>query len=127
MSITINFTVKRYKTDPGKQYIDIQCSATASDSSGANIFVIQNLPKNALGQSCTRFSHIADPVDIQDFPPERDPQIPYFRTDSIILRVRSEFQVERIIKVMSQEVNSLVQALATLPSSEESFSETFTE
>lgn len=125
MSITVNFTVKRYKVAASKNYIDVQCEAAASDSSDPCIFVIQNLPKNALGESTERFSHVADPVDMQDFPAEKDTQLPYFRTDSIILRVRSQFQVQHIISVMRKQVSALVQALSAVPSSEEIFSQTF--
>ena len=129
MNITIEFNIKRYKTALSKSYIDIQCTASAqsSDSSSvdSNIFVIQKLPKNALGESTSRFSHVADPVDMQDYPSEEVQDSAYFRTNSITLRVRSQFQMEHIVEVMRKEVSALTQALNALPASEESFSETF--
>lgn len=134
MNITITFDIKRYKTALSKSYIDIHCTAhtqisdslsSSSQPDSSYIFVIQKLPKNALGQNSARFSHIADPVDIQDFPIEQSQDIPYFRAKEITLRVRSQFQSDRIISIMRKEVKDLVQALSVMPDSQESFSETF--
>ena len=120
----VDITVKRHKEILGKQYIDIQCIAQ-SDSQSAdidkNIFVMQKLPKNALNESTARFSHIADPVDLQDYPAYEMQDAPYFRANEITLRVRSQFQVSHIISVMQDELQKLKSALTLAPISEEKF------
>lgn len=135
MNIIVTFDIKRYKTALSKSYIDIHCTAHTESSDSLSrvaepdssyIFVIQKLPKNAIGQTGARFSHIADPVDIQDFPIEQTQDSPYFRAKQITLRVRSQFQADRIISIMRKEIKDLAQALTVLPDSEEFFSETFT-
>ena len=132
MNITVTFNIKRYKTALSKSYIDIHCQASAdtSDSTSSQdiscIFMMQKLPKNALNQSTARFSHIADPVDLQDYPAEETQDMTYFRTNEITLRVRSQFQMEHIVETMRKEVKALVQALNALPDTQESFSQTFT-
>ena len=125
MNISLSFTVKRYKTALSKAYIDIVCTADTSDSCGASIFVMQQLPKNALNESTYRFSHVADPVDLQDYPQEQLEDSAYFRTNEITLRVRSQYQVQLIVQTMRKEVQALAHALSAPPESEEVFSQTF--
>lgn len=118
----VKVTVKRHKEILGKQYIDIECQAQSdslSDDMDTNIFVVQKLPKNALGQTTSQFSHVADPVDLQDYPPYPAQDLPYFRTNQITLRVRSEYQTARIISVLEQEVQNLRTALTLPPVSEQ--------
>ena len=126
MNITVDFIIKRYKTAQSKSYIDVTCTAhTGSTDEDPNIFVLQKLPKNALGQSTSRFSHIADPVDMEDYSAQETEDMAYFRASEITLRVRSQFQVEHIISVMREQVKALVQALSAVPSDETTFSQTF--
>lgn len=118
----VKITIKRHKEILGKQFIDIECQAQSdslSDDMDTNIFVIQKLPKNALGESTSQFSHVADPVDLEDYPAYQVQDIPYFRTNHITLRVRSEYQTARIISVMQEQVQNLKTALTLPPVSEQ--------
>lgn len=126
MQITIDYTISRYIKDPSKAAIDITCKATGDVDS--KIFVMQKMSKNALGEDTFRFSHVADPVDLQDWPDYMQDDYPYFRTDQITLRVRSQFQAQSIIKTMQEQVKNLVQALKFLSSDKsniQTFSQTF--
>lgn len=125
MNIKVDFTVTRYKAAQSKSYIDVTCTAS-QDSDSICIFVMQKLPKNALGQVTSMFSHVADPVDMQDYPDQETQDKAYFRSSTITLRVRSQFQVEHIIEVMRKEVKALAQALTGAVESEEVFSQIFT-
>lgn len=125
MDIRVNFNIKKYKTAQSKSYIDIQCAAY-TDSNSTCIFVMQKLPKNAIGQTTSQFSHVADPVDMEDYPDKEQEDSAYFRTNSITLRVRNQFQVQHIVQTMRKQVQALAHALSAVPESEESFSQTFT-
>ena len=125
MNIRVDFKINRYKTAQSKAYIDISCHAY-EDSDSLCIFVMQKLPKNALGQTTSMFSHVADPVDMQDFPDHQEEDKAYFRTSDITLRVRNQFQVQHIVQTMREQVKALAQALTAAVESEEIFSQTFT-
>lgn len=117
MTLVLHFKVKRLKRPTLKNAIDVQCYATSSTGSDTNVFVIQILPKNALNQSQFRFSHVADPVDMQDYPSIVDFDTPYFRTDSIKLRLRNQYQANIVIQTLKKQVRSLVNAINSLDSS----------
>ena len=111
MNITLHFSVKRYQRSGYKAAVDIECKATSSCNADTNVFVIQKLPKNFNKQPDYRFSHIADPVDMQDYPSEIMDDYAYFRTDSIKLRVRNDFQAQHAINGIKTGVTALVKAL----------------
>lgn len=128
MQITIDYAISRYTKNPSKTAIDITCKASGDSDIDSKIFVMQKLSKNTLGQQTYRFSHVADPVDLQDWPDCMQDDYSYFRTDQITLRVRSQFQAQSIIKTMQEQVKSLVQALKFLNSDKSNiytFSQTF--
>lgn len=123
MSIQIQYNIKRY-INGSKSAIDVTCQAFCQQD--PNIFVMQKLPKNALGEVTYRFSHVADPVDLQDWPDSQQDDYAYFRTNKVTLRVRSQFQAQSIIDTMRQEVKALVKALNFLQSQQgDSFSEVY--
>lgn len=111
MNITLHFSVKRYQRSGYKAAVDIECKATSACNVDTNVFVIQKLPKNFNKQPDYRFSHIADPVDMQDYPSEIMDDYAYFRTDSIKLRVRNDFQAQHAINGIKTGVAALVKAL----------------
>ena len=111
MNITLHFSVKRYQRSGYKAAVDIECKATSSCNADTNVFVIYKLPKNFNKQPDYRFSHIADPVDMQDYPSEIMDDYAYFRTDSIKLRVRNDFQAQHAINGIKTGVTALVKAL----------------
>lgn len=111
MNITLHFSVKRYQRSGYKAAVDIECKATSACNVDTNIFVIQKLPKNFNKQPDYRFSHIADPVDMQDYPSEMMDDYAYFRTNSIKLRVRNDFQAQHAINGIKTGVTALVKAL----------------
>lgn len=111
MNITLHFSVKRYQRSGYKAAVDIECKATSACNVDTNVFVIQKLPKNFNKQPDYRFSHIADPVDMQDYPSAMLDDYAYFRTNSIKLRVRSDFQAQHAINGIKTGVAALVKAL----------------
>lgn len=111
MNITLHFSVKRYQRSGYKAAVDIECKATSACNVDTNVFVIQKLPKNFNKQPDYRFSHIADPVDMQDYPSEMLDDYAYFRTNSIKLRVRNDFQAQHAINGIKTGVTALVKAL----------------
>lgn len=111
MNITLHFSVKRYQRSGYKAAVDIECKATSACNVDTNVFVIQKLPKNFNKQPDYRFSHIADPVDMQDYPSEMMDDYAYFRTNSIKLRVRNDFQAQHAINGIKTGVAALVKAL----------------
>lgn len=111
MNITLHFSVKRYQRSGYKAAVDIECKATSACNVDTNVFVIQKLPKNFNKQPDYRFSHIADPVDMQDYPSEMMDDYAYFRTNSIKLRVRNDFQAQHAINGIKTGVTALVKAL----------------
>lgn len=111
MNITLHFSVKRYQRSGYKAAVDIECKATSACNVDTNVFVIQKLPKNFNKQPDYRFSHIADPVDMQDYPSTMLDDYAYFRTNSIKLRVRSDFQAQHAINGIKTGVAALVKAL----------------
>lgn len=118
MNITLHFSVKRYQRSGYKAAVDIECKATSACNVDTNVFVIQKLPKNFNKQPDYRFSHIADPVDMQDYPSEIMDDYAYFRTDSIKLRVRNDFQAQHAINGIKTGVTALVKALNYLNSAQ---------
>ena len=123
MSIQIQYNVKKYLKG-SKSAIDVTCQAFCQQD--PNIFVMQKLPKNALGQVTYRFSHVADLVDLEDWPDSQQDDYAYFRTNKVTLRVRSQFQAQSIINTMRQEVKALSKALSFLQSQQgQSFSQTY--
>lgn len=120
----VKVTVKNYKKILGKDFVDVECVAQSdsiSDDITTNIFVMQKLPKNALNESTARFSHVADPVDLEDYPAQEMQDSPYFRTNEITLRVRNDFQASRIVSVMQEQVQNLKTALTLSPFFEQTF------
>lgn len=111
MNITLHFSVKRYQRSGYKAAVDIECKATSACNVDTNVFVIQKLPKNFNKQPDYRFSHIADPVDMQDYPSVMMDDYAYFRTNSIKLRVRNDFQAQHAINGIKTGVAALVKAL----------------
>lgn len=111
MNITLHFSVKRYQRSGYKAAVDIECKATSACNVDTNVFVIQKLPKNFNKQPDYRFSHIADPVDMQDYPSAMLDDYAYFRTNSIKLRVRNDFQAQHAINGIKTGVAALVKAL----------------
>lgn len=111
MNITLHFSVKRYLRSGYKAAVDIECKATSACNVDTNVFVIQKLPKNFNKQPDYRFSHIADPVDMQDYPSVMMDDYAYFRTNSIKLRVRNDFQAQHAINGIKTGVTALVKAL----------------
>ena len=111
MNITLHFSVKRYLRSGYKAAVDIECKATSACNVDTNVFVIQKLPKNFNKQPDYRFSHIADPVDMQDYPSAMLDDYAYFRTNSIKLRVRNDFQAQHAINGIMTGVTALVKAL----------------
>lgn len=128
MNLILTTTIKRRRCHSSKQYIDIVCTTGPAESDSTTdyyVFVMQNMPKNALGQATQRFSHIADPVDMQDYPPYKTEDLPYFRSNQITLRVRSQFQAQHIIEQMRKDIDRLVKACQAVPYDDETFSEQF--
>lgn len=111
MNITLHFRVKRYQKSGYKAAVDIQCKATSACNDDTNIFMIQKLPKNFNRQQDYRFSHVADPVDMQDYPTELHDDFAYFRVDHIKLRVRNDFQAEHVIQGLKSGASALVRAM----------------
>lgn len=110
MHIKLKIQLKPANTKNSRTAWDILCQTTAEDGSDPNVFVIQVLPKNALNESTDRFSHIADLVDMEDYPSTKDLNKPYYRVSSIVLRVRSQFQAQHVISNIRQDVKELIQA-----------------
>lgn len=111
MNITLHFRVKRYQKSGYKSAVDIQCKATSACNDDTNIFMIQKLPKNFNRQPDYRFSHVADPVDMQDYPTELHDDFAYFRVNHIKLRVRNDFQAEHVIQGLKSGASALVRAM----------------
>lgn len=118
MNITLHFSVKRYQRSGYKAAVDIECKATSACNVDTNVFVIQKLPNNFNKQPDYRFSHVADPVDMQDYPTDKMDDYAYFRTDSIKLRVRNDFQAQHAINGIKTGVTALVKALNYLSSAQ---------
>lgn len=111
MQVKLDIKVNQYIKDDLKATVDIYCKAYTEDpNSDPKVFMIQKLPKNALGQLDMRFSHVADPVDMQDWPDHVSQDYAYFRTDQIKLRVRSPFIAQRVIQQLKNGVERLIKA-----------------
>lgn len=109
MKLNLDIKVKLCKQFHAMDLI-CQTYTVQSDSSttDTNVFMIEVLPGNALGQPNFRFSHVADAVDMQDYPDHYDPDYAYFRTNAITLRLRSQYLVNRAAKNIYNDVCSLV-------------------
>lgn len=109
MKLDLTYQIKNVQ-NTHKPAFDIHAYVTSSDSqTDVRVFMIQIGPKNYLGEPTDRFSHVADLVDMQDYPSQRDQDMAYYRTDDIILRVRSQFICDQTVQALIQEVKDLVQ------------------
>lgn len=113
MSVNLKYKIK---TAPyvAATIFDIYIKIQSQDESDTNIIMMQVLPKNALDQYQTIFSHIATPVDMQTYPAQYNRDYAYFRTDKAVLRVNSQYQAQSLLKGLAQRVRSLNKALAIL-------------
>lgn len=91
-------------------YIKMQCN----DDSDNNIIMMQVLPKNAIDQYQTIFSHIATPVDMETYPSQYNRDYPYFRTDKAVIRVNSMFQAQQLLKGLASRVRQLNRSITAL-------------
>lgn len=110
MKLDLTYTITR-ALDSFKPAIDIHAQITSSDSTAdTNIFMMEKLPKNFQKQYDYRFSHVADLVDMQDYPTYKDDNMAYYRTDQIVLRVRSQYIAQQVIQAMKDQVRQYVRA-----------------
>lgn len=116
-----NLLKYKIKTAPYKAgfVYDIYIKIQSQQNSDTNIIMMQVLPKNALDQYQTQFSHIATPVDIQTYPTEYNRDYAYFRTDKAVLRVSSQYQTQRLLKGLAQSVRQLNKAITILQQSDD--------
>lgn len=98
---------------------DIYLKVQSQDNTDPNVFMIQILPKNALDQYQTQFSHVASPVDMQSYPAQYNRDYPYYRTDKFVLRVGSQYQKQQLLKGLARGVRRLDKALAMLQQSDD--------
>lgn len=118
MNNRLKYKIKSAPYKAGYVY-DIYIKIQAEDSSDNNIIMMQILPKNALDQYQTQFSHIATPIDIQTFPTQYNRDYTYFRTDRAVVRVNSDYQVQRLLKGLAQSVRQLNKAITILQQSDD--------
>lgn len=113
MNNRLKYKVKSAPYRAGIVY-DIYIMIQSQDNSDNNIIMMQVLPKNAIDQYQTQFSHIATPIDIQTFPTEYNRDYSYFRTNKAVVRVNSQYQVDRLLKGLASSVRQLNKAVTML-------------
>lgn len=113
MNNRLKYKVKSAPYRAGIVY-DIYIMIQSQDDSDNNIIMMQVLPKNAIDQYQVQFSHIATPIDIQTFPTEYNRDYSYFRTNKAVVRVNSQYQVDRLLKGLASSVRQLNKAVTML-------------
>lgn len=113
MNNRLKYKVKSAPYRAGIVY-DIYIMIQSQDNSDSNIIMMQVLPKNAIDQYQTQFSHIATPIDIQTFPTEYNRDYSYYRTNKAVVRVNSQYQVDRLLKGLAASVRQLNKAVTML-------------
>jgi hypothetical protein len=107
---------------------DLKVEVIEATEMPEEIFVFQRrtLPPLSAGEDPTdAFVCLADPVDLQEFPPTApalDEEIPYFRVNEVTLRFRSMLQLEDVQRLIDEDIQILVNSLkaaATLTPTED--------
>ena len=119
MNNRLKYKIKSAPYRAGIVY-DIYIMIQSQDRSDNNIIMMQVLPKNALDQYQTQFSHIATPIDIQTYPTQYNRDYAYYRTDKAIVRVNSQYQVQNLLKGLAYSVRQLNKAITTLEKHDDS-------
>ena len=119
MNNRLKYKVKSAPYKAGIVY-DIYIMIESQDDSDNNIIMMQVLPKNALDQYQTQFSHIATPIDIQTYPTKYNRDYSYFRTNKAVVRVNSDYQLQRLLKGLASSVRQLNKAVTMLQQHDDS-------
>jgi hypothetical protein len=126
-----SITIKYYRSEPTPllQSYDLKAVVEAATDMPKEIFVFQRgvAPATPDGVQLPgdRFICIADPVDLEEFPPNApalNVEMPYYRLKEVTVRFRSLTELEYTRELMDEDVQRLVNALKateTLPVTEE--------
>lgn len=96
---------------------DLKIEVIEATDMPEEIFVFQRRtspPLQAGGDATDTFVCIADPVDLQEFPPTQpdlENEMPYFRLSEVLLRFRSMLELEEVQTLIDQDVTLLVDSL----------------
>jgi hypothetical protein len=117
-SITLRKAVAPFESMPVQSY-DMVVEVLSAQGMPKEIFVFQHgiaPPYTGAEPPTDYFVSIADPVDLEDYPPEA-PNMenwnPFYRTATATLRFRSLQDLEETWEFMQQDVRGLVDALNT--------------
>ena len=127
VSITVEYA--RSEPTPLLQSYDLKVSVTSATDMPKEIFVFQRgvAPATPAGLQppSDRFTCIADPVDLEEFPvaaPAIDAEMPYYRLSEVTMRFRSLSELEYTKDLIAEDIERLVAALkaaSSLPVTEE--------
>ena len=115
-NITIRKAVAPFEPTPVQSY-DMVLEVLSATGMPREIFVFQRgiAPPYAGAEPPTDpFVCIADPVDLEDFPPDApnmEAWNPFYRTDKVTLRFRSVADLEETWEYIQQDVTGLVDCL----------------
>ena len=124
--MAVTLTVKYYRSAvlPQRQSYDLRVAVDAATDMPEEVFVMQRgaAPAPTAGAETTdQFTCIADPVDLEEYPPDApalDQEIPYYRIKDVTFRFRSMVILEETQALIAADLQALVNSLKAAASIE---------
>jgi hypothetical protein len=119
VQMAISIKVQYSRSEPTEHLFsyDLKIEVLEATDMPEEIFVFERRtspPLQTGGDPTDKFVCIADPVDLQEFPPNApalDDEMPYFRVTEVTLRFRSMVTLEETKDLIDEDIQLLVNSL----------------